>query len=101
MDDEDDEYESFKKLDPSPILTNLFERIKGQMSYENLRKKRCVVDECPEIGKLKINEGSILEYMPSYNNLFNKGKFKVFPLQSLEEIVSDSSKYNHTKRVVL
>ena len=50
------------------------------MSVENLRKKRNVVDNEPEIGKLKLKEGSILEYIPSYNNLFNKGKLKVFPL---------------------
>ena len=50
------------------------------MSAENLLKKRNVVDNEPEIGKLKLKEGSIMEYIPSYNNMFNHGKTKVFPL---------------------
>lgn len=50
------------------------------MSVENLRKKRNIIDKEPDIGKFKLKEGSIIEYIPTYNNLFNKGKQKVFPL---------------------
>jgi hypothetical protein len=32
--------------------------------------------------------------------LFNKGKLKIFPLQSLEEITVDPSKFNHNKKVI-
>ena len=70
------------------------------MSAENLQKKRNIIDKEPDIGKFKLKEGSIIEYIPTYNNLFNKGKQKVFPLQSLEEIVKDPAKYNHTKNII-
>jgi hypothetical protein len=59
-----------------------------------------VVDNCAEIGKMKIKEGSIMEHIPAYNDFFNKGKKKIFPLQSLEEIVQDPSKFNHTLKIV-
>ena len=58
------------------------------------------VDKEPEIEPLNIKSGSILDYIPTYNELFNNGKSKVFPLQSLEQVVSDPQKYNHTLRVV-
>ena len=59
------------------------------------------MDQEQDIGKFKLTEGSIMEYIPGYNNMFNKGKCKVFPLQSLEEIVVDPSKFNHTKKIIL
>ena len=61
----------FNKVDPSPIMTRIIEKIKNQMSDEALSKKRNIVDREPEIGKLKLKEGSIMEYIPSYNNMFN------------------------------
>ena len=70
------------------------------MSQENLRSKINVMDNVPDIGKLKLKQGSIVEYIPKFNDLFNKGKLKVFPLQSLEEIAADPSKFNHTKKIV-
>ena len=94
----DDEDEEIK--DAYPILTRIINKIKNQMSVENLRKKRNIIDKEPDIGKFKLKEGSIIEYIPTYNNLFNKGKQKVFPLQSLEEIVKDPAKYNHTKKII-
>ena len=80
-------------MDPSPVLTRLYDNIVREMAPENIRKHRHILDHEPDIGKLKIKEGSIIEYIPSYNNLFNKGKMKVFPLQRLEEIMVDPSKY--------
>ena len=70
------------------------------MSPDEIKKKRHVLDNVQDIGKLKLKQGSIMEYIPTYNNLFNKGKLKVFPLQSLEEIMVDPSKYNHTREIV-
>lgn len=92
----------FDRLDPSPIMTRIFKKIKTEMSTENVMKKGRlnVMNKEPEIGKLKLKEGSLNEYIMGYNNLFNKGKRKVFPLQSLEEIVSDPSKFNHNKKVI-
>ena len=81
-------------------MTRLYENIVKGMAPESIKKKRHVLDNEPDVGKLKLKEGSIIEYIPSYNNLFNKGKMKVFPLQTLEEIIVDPSKYNHTKKVV-
>ena len=82
-------------------MTRIIDKIRESMSHENLLKKRNIVDKEPEVGKLKLKEGSIMEYIPGYNNMFNKGKHKVFPLQSLEEIMVDNSKYTHTKKKVL
>lgn len=62
------------------------------MSSEHLSKKNqtSVIDFNGEVGLLQIKEGSILEHIPTYNDLFNKGKSEVFPLQSLEQTVSDN-----------
>lgn len=70
----------FSKFDPSPIMTRIIEKIKDQMSAENLKKKRNVVDKEPDIGKMKLKDGSVMEHMPTYNDMFNEGKTKVFPL---------------------
>ena len=59
-----------------------------------------IVDKEPEIEPLNIKSGSILDYIPTYNELFNNGKSKVFPMQSLEQVVNDPLKYEHTLRVV-
>lgn len=45
-------------------------------------------------------KGSILELMPHYNNFWNNLKQKVFPLGTLEQIIKDPSKYNHTKEIL-
>ena len=52
-------------------MTRIIEKIKNQMSDEAISMKRNIVDREPEIGKLKLKEGSIMEYIPSYNNMFN------------------------------
>ena len=44
----------FEKLDPSPIMTRLINKIKKQMAPDYLAKKRNVIDFEPEIGKLKL-----------------------------------------------
>jgi len=61
------------------------------MSHEHLhaRNNTSVVDKEPEITPLNLVGGSILEHIPTYNELFNGNKSKVFPLQSLEQIVTD------------
>jgi len=41
------------------------------MSLANIRSKGNVVDKEDEIGQLSVTRGSLLEYIPSYNNLFN------------------------------
>ena len=73
------------------------------MSTDNLQRQRKlnVVDREAPLEKLQMRDGSLFAYNPGYNNLFNKGKCKVFPLQSLEEIVVDPSKFNHNKTVIL
>lgn len=53
----------------------------------------------PEIPPLMLS-GSIVEHIPTYNDLFNNGKLKVFPLQSLEQLVTDPSKFEHTLTAV-
>ena len=85
----------------SPIFSRLIGSIHRKMSREEIRKKRNVVDQEPDIGKFSLKQGSIIEYIPTYNELFNKGKQKIYPLQSLEEIVKDPTKYNHTRKVIL
>ncbi len=45
-------------------------------------------------------KGSILEYMPLYNNFWNDLKQKVFPLGSLEQIIKDPTKYKYTKDLI-
>ena len=61
-------------------MTRLYDRILRGMSPEAIKKKSHVLDREPDVGKLKLKQGSIMEYIPTYNNLFNKGKLKVFPL---------------------
>ena len=48
--------------------------IEAGMSYENLRKHGNIIDKEEEIGKMVINEGSMIEYIPNYNDMFNKRK---------------------------
>ena len=70
-------------------------------SRTNLEKKRNNKDDSyKEIGKMKLKTGSVMERVPYYNDLFNNNKMKVFPLQSFEEIVTEPSKFNHTKRTL-
>ena len=54
----------FQKHDPSPIMTRIINKIRKQMSVENLEAKRNIVDAEPEIEKLKLEHGSIMEYIP-------------------------------------
>lgn len=38
--------------------------------------------------------------MPQYNEFFNNHKTKLFPLESLETIIKDPTKYNMTKKIL-
>eukprot|EP00347_Sterkiella_histriomuscorum_P023735 403333566 len=72
--------------------------IEKQMSQANstLKKQKNVQEEWEPLQM----KGSILEYMPQYNNFWNDLKQKVFPLGTLEQIIKDPSKYNHTKDIM-
>lgn len=77
-------------------MTSLIDKILDRGSAASIAKnERNVVDQTKDIGKFKLKEGSMIEYIPNYNDLFNKGKLKVFPLQSIEAIIADPSKQRH------
>lgn len=95
-----DDSEDENKQKPMPIMTRLYENLIDKMEPDRLRGKYNIMDNVADVGKMKLKEGSILEYIPKYNDLFNLGKLKVFPLQSLEEIVVDPSRYDHTTKIV-
>jgi len=59
-------------------------------------RSRQIVDEWEPLEM----KGTILEFMPQYNQFWNELKQKVFPLGALEQIIKDPSKYNHTKAVL-
>ena len=89
---------------PSDVAFNVTERlvkfVERGMSYDNLRKHGNIIDKCDDVGRMSIDQGSLMMYIPNYNDMFNKRKLKIYPLQRLEQIVTDPSKYNRTKEVI-
>ena len=72
------------------------------MSQENLKRRNQtnIIDKEQDIEPLNLMAGSIIEHIPTYNELFNGGKTKVFPMQSLEQIVNDPQKFQYTLKAI-
>ena len=95
---EEKELEEENPADTYFVVKSLYR----QMSQENLKRRNQtnIIDKEQDIEPLNLMAGSIIEHIPTYNELFNGGKTKVFPMQSLEQIVNDPQKFQYTLKAI-